>query len=195
MLRKLMSRALLTTGVIVWVVVPLAMLYGFVMVRHGFSARDEPFALEAALAGRLRNSAIPRRYRSMKNPHAASSEMLARARAHWADHCASCHANDGSGNTAIGMNLYPRAPDMRTPHTQGLSDGELFYIIRNGIRLTGMPAWGGADDDGHETWELVAFIRHLPRLTNEEKREMEKLNPKSPHEEQEREAEEQFLNP
>lgn len=53
---------------------------------------------------------------------------------------------------------------MTSPATQSLSDGELFIAIKNGIRLTGMPAWGGnTPEEGEETWELVHFIRHLRR--------------------------------
>lgn len=93
----------------------------------------------------------------------------------------------------MGKHMYPPAPDMRGPATQNLSDGELFYIIQNGIRLTGMPAWGGSDRDAEESWKLVHFIRRLPALTLEERKEMEKLNPKSPEERQEEEEEERFL--
>jgi hypothetical protein len=71
---------------------------------------------------------------------------------------------------------------MRKYATQNLSDGELFYIIQNGIRLTGMPAWGGSDHDAEDSWKLVRFIRHLPDLTIEERKQMEKLNPRSPEE-------------
>ncbi|MEO7144714.1 MAG: c-type cytochrome [Bryobacteraceae bacterium] len=67
--------------------------------------------------------------------------MLADARAHWADHCAACHANNGSGDTAMGKHTYPPTPDMRQAETQNLTDGELFYIIQNGSRLTRMPSW------------------------------------------------------
>ena len=93
----------------------------------------------------------------------------------------------------MGKHMYPPAPDMRQPATQSLSDGELFYIIQNGIRLTGMPAWGGSDHDAEDSWKLVHFIRHLPQLTTEERQEMEKLNPKSPEERKEEEEEEEFL--
>jgi len=119
--------------------------------------------------------------------------VLAAARAHWADHCAICHANDGSGDTPIGKNLYPRAPDMRGPDTQGLTDGELYAVIENGIRLTGMPAWGTGGEQDHETWQLVTLIRHLPKLSDDELREMEKLNPKSLEEWREELDEENFL--
>ena len=94
----------------------------------------------------------------------------------------------------MGKHTYPPAPDMRLPTTQRMSDGELFFVIQNGIRLSAMPAWGGgSDEDAQDSWKLVHFIRHLPQLTAAEKKEMEKLNPKSPDELKEEEEEERFL--
>jgi hypothetical protein len=81
---------------------------------------------------------------------------------------------------------------MRLRATQRLSDGELFYIIENGVRLTGMPAWATPGSE-EESWKLVHFIRHLPRLAPEELIEMERLNPRSAAEWRELEQEEQFL--
>jgi len=163
------------------------------VVRRGFSAREQPSALENYLATSVRALAVPTRARNERNPFLPSPDVLAEARAHFADHCAICHANDGSGETEIGQNLYPKAPDMRLPRTQKLTDGELYYTIHNGIRLTGMPAWG-ADEKDDDSWKLVLFIRHLPELTPREEREMESLNPKGPAENQEEQEEEQFLN-
>jgi mono/diheme cytochrome c family protein len=165
---------------------------GWYLLRRGYSARDQPTAMEAAVARRLRRLATPAGARALANPVPLTVEEVAQARAHWADHCASCHANDGSGQTPIGQGLYPKAPDMRKAETQQLSDGELFYIIRNGVRFTGMPAWGGdTEQDDRDSWGLVHFVRHLPRLTAEELAEMQRMNPRSTHQiEQEREAEE-----
>jgi mono/diheme cytochrome c family protein len=124
----------------------------------------------------------------------ATPEVLASARAHFADHCAGCHGNDGKGQTEMGRNLYPKAPDMTTG-TQSLLDGEIFYIIKNGVRLTGMPAWGDdSPESDRASWELVHFIRHLPRITPEELKEMTDLNPVSPHEAREREEIDRFLH-
>jgi mono/diheme cytochrome c family protein len=123
-----------------------------------------------------------------------TEEAIAEGRAHFADHCASCHANDGSGDTEMGRGLYPRAPDMRLAVTQKLEDHELFYIIENGIRLTGMPAWGTGKKAGEdESWRLVRFIRHLPQITPEEIAQMEGLNPKSPEKIRQQIEEEKFL--
>src|SRR5713101_4338469 len=165
-----------------------------VLVQHGFSARDQPTAIEAFVARRLRHLAVPRSARQAKNPVPATPEVLAEARAHFADHCASCHGNDGSGQTEIGQHLYPKAPDMRQADTQSLSDGELFYIMHNGVRLSGMPAWGDSPpEEDQDSWKLVHFIRHLPKLSQAELEEMKKLNPQSPQEKEEEEEEEKFL--
>jgi mono/diheme cytochrome c family protein len=164
-------------------------------IRAGISARDQPSRLEVFVARRVRALAIPANAKSAANPVTLTPDVLVAARAHFADHCASCHANDGSGQTEIGQNLYPKAPDMRLPATQNLTDGELFYIIHNGIRLTGMPAWGVADERADEdSWKLVYFIRHLPALTPAEIAEMEALNPKSPAEWEEEREDQRFLN-
>jgi mono/diheme cytochrome c family protein len=161
---------------------------------RGVGARDEPTTVEAAVARRLRSWAIPASLRAATNPVRPTEAVLSRARAHFADHCASCHANDGRGQTEMGQALYPKAPDMTLPETQRLSDGELFAIIENGVRLTGMPAWGrpGPEDD-QETWELVHLIRRLNQLTPDELAEMESLNPKSRREFEEEEAIRKFL--
>lgn len=161
---------------------------------HGFSTLEKPTPVEAWIARALRTAALPSAARTRANPVPNSSEVLAAARVHWADHCAICHANDGSGNVPIGKHTYPPAPDMREPATQNMSDGELFYIIQNGIRLSAMPGWGGGSaQDSLDSWKLVHFIRHLPHLTASEKKEMERLNPKSPDELKEEEDEEKFL--
>jgi len=160
------------------VIAIVAACYGAFIVRRGFNAKDEPSLPEVALARAFRQMSIPAGVKAERNPFTATPEILAESRAHFADHCATCRANNGSGKTEIGQNLYPKAPDMRLQQTQDLTDGEIYYIIHNGVRLTGMPAWGGAhmDDD---SWKLVVFIRHLPQLSPQEVREMESLNPKT----------------
>jgi mono/diheme cytochrome c family protein len=149
--------------------------------------------LEAFTAGAIRSLSIPAAAKKAANPFQATPDILTQAREHFADHCSTCHANDGSGKTEIGQNLYPKVPDMRLPHTQNLTDGEIYYIIHNGVRLTGMPAWGDANRDP-DSWKLVSFIRHLPQLTPEEKKDMERFNPTSEIDREEKRQEEEFLN-
>lgn len=148
---------------------------------RGFSARPEPSSAEAFVARYVRSFAVPRNERDAKNPIAYSPEVLSEAMEHFADHCASCHANDGSGDTPLGKGLSPRPPDMRQATTQNLTDGEIYYIIHNGIRFTGMPAFGPAGDTPDEdSWKMVHFIRHLPKITTEELETMKNFNPVSP---------------
>ena len=164
------------------------------LLRGGISAKVEPTHAEAVIARKLRSLGIPGKYRQLSNPLSISKEVIEAGRGHFADHCAVCHANDGSGQTQMGRNLYPRAPDLRLAQTQQLGDGELFYIIENGVRLTGMPGWGDGTEEGRRaSWHLVHFIRHLSRLTPREKLEMEQINPKSPEEWREMQEDQEFL--
>ena len=172
-------------GVIVLALFVAAATLGWVGYRlftTGFSAKTEPHPVEVWLARRIRHLAIPIADRDKPNPVALTPDVLQDGLAHFADHCASCHGNNGSGDTAIGKNVYPKAPDLREPATQDMSDGELFWVIHNGIRFTGMPAWGDRHpDEDLDSWKLVHFIRHLPKLAPEELLKMKSLNPKSPH--------------
>jgi mono/diheme cytochrome c family protein len=161
-------------------VIAIVIVMGVRILRHGFDAHKAPSNLETTVARKLRHLAIPKIDREEENPWAtvATPQVMKDAREHFADHCAQCHANDGSGDVEMGKGLYPKAPDMRLPATQNLTDGELYYIITRGVPLTGMPAWGdltyGQDD---ESWQLVLFIRHLPHLTDAEIAEMKLYNP------------------
>ncbi|HWG58799.1 MAG TPA: cytochrome c3 family protein [Candidatus Acidoferrales bacterium] len=151
------------------IVAACAVAIGAVLVYRGFRATARPSRFEAAVARGMRNLAIPRRERREKNPLAADAEALSDARNVYLARCALCHGVDGSGRTPVGQSLYPRVPDLRSPKTQNLSDGEIHYIIENGVQLTGMPAWGNAhremDDD---SWKLVLFIRSLRPLSKAE---------------------------
>ena len=177
------------------VVIGLLAAAAISILHDGLSARAKPSALEAAIARTARKMASPANARSQKNPVPDSQETQREARLHFADHCAMCHGNDGSGDTMIGRGVYPKPPDLRAAETQNLSDGEIFWIIENGVRLTGMPAFGGeqADPEEDASWKLVRFIRHLPQLTIEERMEMEKYNPKGPEDRREEQDEDDFL--
>jgi mono/diheme cytochrome c family protein len=162
---------------------------------RGLSTRAEPSRVEAMLAMAMRRLATPASVRSHANPVPASAGVLDEALQHYADHCASCHGSNGAGDTAVGRGLYPKAPDMRADGTQSLTDGELFSIIENGIRLTGMPAWGNGTPDGErDSWGLVHFIRRLPTLSDEDVERVEALGPKTPAQLKEEEEIRRFLS-
>lgn len=175
---KSLLRVLLIAAALV---VAIGGILSYSIVSRGLSTRTPPSAAEEAIALTMRKLATPAAARNRSNPVEATAEALNGALEHFADHCAPCHANDGSGNTPMGRSFYPPSPDMRGSPTQLLSDGELFSIIENGIRLTGMPAWGTGTDEGErESWALVHFIRRLPRLAADDIARMEALNPQSP---------------
>ena len=188
-LREIASLALLALVVV-------AAGYGISLTRRGFSARETPSAVEKLAATTARKLAVPSNYRQLRNPLSASPENIQAGMEHFSDHCATCHANDGDGDTLFGKGLYPKPPDMRTAETQNKSDGELYYTIENGIRLSGMPAFGEEHSVGGdaETWHLVLFIRHLPQITSQELDEMKGLNPKTEADRAEEQQEQEFLN-
>jgi mono/diheme cytochrome c family protein len=159
----------------------------------GISARTAPSRMETMVAREVRHMAIPTEFTKLQNPVPGSPENIHEGMMHFADHCAVCHDNDGSGETMFGHGLYPKPPDLRREETQKLSDGELFWIIENGVRFTGMPAFGGEIGSQEDSWKLVQFIRHLPHVTEEERMEMERNNPKGPEELEEEEQEQDFL--
>ena len=166
-------------GMIVLVVVLL--LLGVLYAKStGLRGQPEPGALETRLARSFRALAVPSDVRAMTNPLGTSDDIVRPGMEHFARYCALCHANDGSGtDTPFGKGLFPKPPDLRG-ETQNLTDGEIFYVIENGIRFTGMPAFGtgSADPAGEKlAWQLVAFIRRLPRVTADELDSMKTLNP------------------
>jgi len=111
-----------TTRLLIVMVLLAGVGYLVLWVRqHGFSALEKPSRFEQFLARHARKIATPSGARELKNPYPASTENLASAREHFAEHCASCHGFDGRGNTVIGRNLYPKAPDMTDAQTQNLA--------------------------------------------------------------------------
>src|SRR5215469_11527153 len=140
------------------VVVLLAILSVVFLVNRGFRASTAPSAWEVATATRIRNYAIPSGERNKSNPVAFTSDSLRHGRDLFLARCAGCHGVDGSGHTPIGSNTYPRVPDLRSDSTQSLRDGQLHYIIENGVQLTGMPAFSSAGSSA-DSWNLVVFVR------------------------------------
>ncbi|HEX7952641.1 MAG TPA: c-type cytochrome, partial [Burkholderiales bacterium] len=144
------------------VAVLLGALYAFI-VWEGSSAREDAPALEARIAQWLLYHTVPADYRGMKNPlgaNAGSPDIPAGAEV-YRSKCEQCHAYDGRGKTEIASGEYPRPPDLRGAGIQAMSDGEVFYHIKFGIRHTGMPAWTLPD---RKIWQVVAYLRHLPQV-------------------------------
>ena len=126
------------------------------------------------MARNARRIATPAGAKALMNPRQQqTADMIAEADEHFVEHCGICHGIDGRGDPLIGKNLYPKVPDMSQPDTQQLSDGEVYYIISNGIRLTGMPAWR-FEDKPEAIWDLVSLIRRLPKLSPDELQRLQK---------------------
>jgi predicted CXXCH cytochrome family protein len=144
-------------------------IYGAFLIHRGFSAASEPSAPERLIARLIRNVSIPGRSARETNQWELTPDNLKEAREIFTARCAVCHGNDGTGQSLVGRNLYPKPPNLTLPQTQNLTDGQIHYIIKNGVRLTGMPAW----DTSHEeqdgaSWKLVLFIRDLRRASKQE---------------------------
>jgi len=136
----------------------------FLYVTHGgMTARRKAPSIEAFLAGKLVNWGIPAEARQLRNPLNArpDSSDVAAGRQLYQQHCEICHGYDGFGKTEAGGGLYPSPTNLRSEKTTGRTAGELFYLIRNGVRNTGMPGWQFTDQ---QTWQLVSYIRNFPAV-------------------------------
>ena len=131
------------------------------------SAIVPPGKAERRLATFALDRSVARRATNQKNPLPMNAETLREGLHEFGENCVVCHGAPGVDPGAIGQGLNPGAPDLTLPRVQARSDGEVFWIISNGIRMTGMPAFSPTHDE-KELWEMVAFIRHLPEITDEE---------------------------
>lgn len=143
--------------VIALVLASIAVCYAF-LKSEGLSARRKPSNFEYAVANYALRLSIPTAAKNGKNPITPTPEALTAARKDYSDYCAVCHANDGAGNTDTAKGLSPEVPDLRARHVQELKDGQIFYVVKNGIRFTGMPGWNFQDE---RIWRLVSLIRQF----------------------------------
>src|SRR6202521_3321574 len=143
-------------GACALVMVALAVGLYVLVMWEGSSAREDAPALEASVAQWLLHYTVPATVRAMKNPldGAADSSDVEAGHEVYTKKCEICHANDGGGKTEIGSGQYPRPPDLRSADVQRMSDGEIFYHLKNGIRHTGMPGWTLPD---RTLWKLSAY--------------------------------------
>jgi mono/diheme cytochrome c family protein len=145
---------------------------GAIFWSHGFDSRSQPSDMETSLAMKVHDSSIPAKYEKMANPVADKINLI-EAGGHYQEHCAACHADDGSGNPKFHGIMSPRPTDLRSDDTQEMSDGELYWVIKNGIRWSGMPAFGQPGDGDEHAWKMVAYVRHLPKLTPAEAQQVQ----------------------
>ncbi len=130
------------------------------------TAHKEPSKVEMALANMAKDVVIPLEAKNLKSPLPATDEVVKQGEQVYMQACSMCHAMDGHARTELGRGMYPPAMDLTSPHVQHWSDAELFWIIQNGVRMTGMPSWKSSISET-DTWKLVHFVRGLPRLESE----------------------------
>ena len=159
-------------GLTVLSLVLLVVAAVFAIKLRGFRASSNPSSFETAVARALRNLSIPPGESHKKNPYAGDEVALGRGRDMFLARCAGCHGTDGRGTTPIGTNVYPRVPDLHGSATQKLSDGDLHYIIQNGVQLSGMPAMPGPEFEAdRNSWALVYYVRNMGAATEQEQRQ------------------------
>lgn len=150
------KRVLIAIGVVAVLLAGLA----WAASRVSLSALDAPGPIETAVATRAKRWLVARAARAEVVP-APGPQTVAAGGMRYRGLCASCHGNDGRTPTVIGRAMYPRAVDLGAARVQSWSDRELFWIVKHGIRLSGMPGFGTtlADD---EIGALVAYVRTIP---------------------------------
>src|SRR5450631_44268 len=135
------------------------------------SATTAPGALEQKVARFALDRSIHRRAPRTGNPLKPDADVLRGGLAHYKAMCVSCHGAPGVDASEAGEGLNPAAPDLSAGRVQVRTDGELFWLVQGGIRMTGMPAFGPTHKD-EEIWKIVAFVRRLPALSPEEQLEL-----------------------
>lgn len=148
------------------------------------SAEDPPSKMERRLAEFALNKSVARRAPNRKNPLPATPETLRGGLAHFRENCVICHGAPGVDPGEIGQGLNPGAPDLTLPRVQARTDGQLYWLVDEGIRMTGMPAFGPTHGE-NELWQIVAFLRHLPEITEEEKAQLKGKREEAEHHHQE----------
>lgn len=134
-----------------------------VMYVAGCAAKRKPLPLEDSVANMAKDIAIPIEARNVKSPVLASDAAVKDGEQIYAQNCALCHGIDGHGYTELGRHMFPPAMDLTSPHVQHWTEADLYWIIQNGISLTGMPSWSSSISPT-DTWKIAQYIHELPRL-------------------------------
>ncbi|MEM6467949.1 MAG: c-type cytochrome [Planctomycetota bacterium] len=154
-------------GILISITVPLLFVATGLI---NFAATDRPSAAEAMLAKFAINRSIAKRVPNVDNPFAGDQHAIQSGFHHYADTCLACHGAPEVPPKEFAEGLNPPAPDL-TESISKRSDAELFWIVKNGIRMTGMPALGPTHND-EDIWKIVSFVRSLPDLSDEQRNQL-----------------------
>ena len=148
---------------IAWTILTLAMLLIVIAVmRFNLTAIPEPGHVETRAANLAKRVLIYRASRQAIPPRPLDTKAsVDNGSTHYGLECSICHGTDGHIQAPLGRWMYPRPADLSGSQVQSYSDQELFWIIQNGIRFTGMPAFGKVESPEH-IWDLVNYVRTLP---------------------------------
>ena len=154
---------------VVGVLVVAALASILVLASGSVSVGDDvkPGLIERTLAPWGRDRSVERHAPKLKNPYAGDPNAIAAGMEHYRENCMVCHGAPGVPLSEVSRGLNPPAPALGRAESD-VPDGELFWVTKHGIRFTAMPAFGYTHTD-QELWEIVAFVRHLPELTAQEK--------------------------
>lgn len=156
-------------GIIITIAVTLCVLWTGAL---DWSATKKPFPAERWAGNFAWENSMNARAPKDQNPFGHDEKAIDIGLDHYREDCVICHRVPGTEASDVAMGLHPAAPDLWKPETQSMTDGQLFWTIKNGIRMTGMPGFGVTHSDTN-LWNLVAFIRQLPKLTPEQKEKLQ----------------------
>jgi mono/diheme cytochrome c family protein len=165
MKKKIIGTLVITAG-LVPASIAAVIYFGLISV-----AADEPHAAPVtALLEKARNRSIAVRVDSIDVPDLGDTARIQAGSGNYAAMCASCHLAPGQASTELSQGLYPEPPNLTQTGLQG-NPARTFWVVKHGIKGTGMPAWGKSIDDRY-IWDMVAFLQQLPSLDAEQYQSM-----------------------
>jgi mono/diheme cytochrome c family protein len=162
-------------GLVLAVGVPALALYTGML---SMGASEKPSELEKKIGTMAWETSAEKLGPKTANPFGNKAEALKAGFDHYKENCFVCHAAPGVKSSEIAQGMNPAPPIL--DDVEDLTDGQLYWVVKNGIRMTGMPAFGPTHDDD-EIWKIVTFIRHIPKLTPEEKASLTQASENEEH--------------
>jgi hypothetical protein len=165
------KRALFYIFILVGAAIAALIMLILILPSMNWSALRKPGGMERKLAGHITSKWIRGHASEQPNPFRPTPENLKAGQEDFEEHCSGCHGINGDGENRFEADFYPPIAKL-TEEAQEWSDGELYFIIVNGISMTGMPGFG-KNHSSKEIWGMVLWVRHLAQLSPPEKASLE----------------------